>query len=123
MNGKKLLVGANANERPLFVPRFITTEADFAGWLPAQSPNLLSLQINSILAANPNSANTDPAGPRFETNGLSSGGVNAVNVSADSNDQQQRGNNIYAEDTFHCPACWMASAYSGGSKAAYQYQY
>lgn len=123
VNGKKILVGANANEGPLFVPPSIITEADLAGWLPAQFPNLSPAQINSILAANPNSANTDPTGPRFETNGISGGGVNAVNVSADSNGQQQRGNNIYAEATFHCPAYWMASAYSGGSKAAYQYQY
>lgn len=123
VNGKKLLVGANANEGPLFVPPSITTEADLAGWLPAEFPNLSPAQINSILTANPNSANTNPTDPRFETNGISGGGVNAVNFSADSNGQQQRGNNIYAEATFHCPAYWMASAYSGGSKAAYQYQY
>ncbi|KAK1828639.1 acetylcholinesterase [Podospora conica] len=124
VNGKKLLVGGNANEGPLFVPPSIVTEADLAGWLPAQFPNLSPAQINSVLAANPNSANSDRAnGPRFETDGISGGGVNAVNISADANGQQQRGNNIYAEATFICPAFWMASAYSGGSKAAYQYQY
>lgn len=123
VNGKKLLVGANANEGPLFVPPTITTEADLAGWLPAEFPNLSPAQINLILAANPNSANTDPTGPRFETNGLTGGGINAVNISADANGQQQRGNNIYAEATFVCPAFWMASAYTGLGKAAYQYQY
>jgi len=123
VNGRKLLVGGNANEGPLFVPPAITTEADLTGWLMGQFPNLSPAQINSILAANPNSNPTDPNGPRFETDGLSGGGVNAVNISGVANGQQQRGNNIYAEATFICPAYWMATAYTGMFKDAYQYQY
>lgn len=127
VNGKKLLVGSNANEGPLFVPPTITTESDLIGWLHVQFPNLSDDEINTILAANPNSANTDRSatGPKYETNGLgtSAGANTAVHVSQDSNGQQQRGNNILAEATFVCPAYWMASAYTSATRAAYTYQY
>lgn len=121
VNGKRLLVGNNANEGPLFVPPVISTQDDLFGWLHAEFPNLSDAQINSILANNPNNAVTDPAGPRFETDGLSP--PTAVNISQSANGQQQRGNNIYAEATFVCPSYWMASAYTGGSKQSWHYQY
>jgi len=123
VNGKKLLVGHNANEGPLFVPPIIGDEPTLLWWLQIEFPNLSPAQINSILAANPNSALTDPTGPRFETDGLNTQGVNAVNISQGANGQQQRGNNILAEATFVCPSYWMASAYTGNFKSAYQYQY
>ncbi|KAK0609243.1 Alpha/Beta hydrolase protein [Immersiella caudata] len=121
VNGKKLLVGANANEGPLFVPPAINTEADVAWWLTQEFPNLSSTQLNSILAANPNSAPTGPTAPRFETNGLT--GPNAMQVSGGANGQQQRANNIHAEATFVCPAYWMADAYTSNTKSAYLYQW
>ena len=121
MNGKKLLVGSNANEGPLFVPPGIMTETDVLGWLSQEFPNLSPAQLNTILAANPNSSPTNPTGVRFETTGISA--PNAVNMSGGANGQQQRANNIYAEATFVCPAYWMADAYTGGSKAAYTYQW
>lgn len=120
VNGQKLLVGFNANEGPLFVQNNIDTESQLVDWLKLEFPNLSATQINSILAANPNSNPTNRTGPRFETNGLS--GANAVNMSGSANGQQQRGYNIYAEATFVCPAYWFASAFSG-SKKAYTYQY
>ncbi|KAK4207680.1 acetylcholinesterase [Rhypophila decipiens] len=125
VNGRKLLVGSNANEGPLFVPPTIKTQADLFGWLHVQFPNLSDAQITAILAANPNSAETDADGPKYETNGLGTGNNTAVFVSQDSNGQQQRGNNILAEATFVCPAYWMASGYTnaGNGKAAYTYQY
>ncbi len=39
------------------------------------------------------------------------------------NGQQQRGNNIYAEATFACPAYWLASAYDTTGSTSYLYQY
>ncbi|KAK3681815.1 Alpha/Beta hydrolase protein [Podospora appendiculata] len=123
VNGKKLLVGYNANEGPLFVPPSITTQSDLISWLQLEFPNLSTAQINSILAANPNSAETNAANPRFETDGLSTGYANAVNVSQAANGQQQRANNIYAEATFACPAYWMASSYTGRPSSSWLYQY
>jgi len=119
VNGNAALVGHNANEGPLFIPRNIVTQADLVAWLHVEFPNLSNAQINQILAANPNSANTNPAGPRYETNGLT--GATAVEVSQDSNGQQQRGNNIFAEATFVCPAYWLSSAFT--AKDTWHYQY
>ncbi|KAK3987546.1 putative lipase [Cladorrhinum sp. PSN332] len=125
VNGQKLLVGYNAHEGPLFVPANITTASDLSAWLHLEFPNLTTSQINSILGQNPNSAPTDPSAPMFETDGLNTGGYNAINTGPSANGQQQRGNNIYAEATFACPAYWLAEAYSGSSpsKASYLYQF
>jgi len=124
VNGQKLLVGYNANEGPLFTPPVITTESDLVGWLQQQFPNLNPSQINSILAVNPNDALTDREnGLRYETPGTGTGNSTAVHVSGNANGQQQRGDNIYAEATFACPAYWLADAYSQPGKAAYTYQY
>ncbi|KAK0756325.1 hypothetical protein N5P37_011240 [Trichoderma harzianum] len=120
VNGKKLLVGNNANEGPLFVPPSMSTIADITNWLHAEFPNLSDAQINSILAVNPNNANTT-AGPLFETSGVT--GLTAVNVSQDANGQQQRANNIYAEATFVCPSYWMASAYTSNGRRSWHYQF
>jgi len=118
-NGERLLVGHNANEGTLFVPG-LTTEADLTNWLQTgQFPNLTPAQIATILAANPNNATTNPSGPHFETDGVASSGLTAVQVSQAGNGQQQRGFNIYGEATFACPAYWLASAYA----AAWLYQY
>ncbi|MBE3046601.1 hypothetical protein IMZ48_29540, partial [Candidatus Bathyarchaeota archaeon] len=86
-----------ANEGPLFVPPTIITESDLTDWLALQLPSLSEAQIQTILEANPNSAETDPEGTRFETNGLE--GATAMEVSQDANGQQQRAANILAEST------------------------
>ncbi|KAK3347629.1 hypothetical protein B0H65DRAFT_441236 [Neurospora tetraspora] len=80
-------------------------------WLKIEFPNLSTTQINSILAAHPNSSPTNRAGPFFEMNGLS--GANALNMSGGANGQQQRGYNIYAEATFVCPAYSLAGSDQG----------
>jgi carboxylesterase type B len=125
-NGERILAGHNANEGGLFVPP-LTTEADLTNWLQTgQFPNLTPAEINTILAANPNDAPTNTSGPYFETNGLAGGNQTAVHVSQVANGQQQRGNNIYAEATFACPAYWLASAYASASSSAassWVYQY
>jgi len=116
-----MLVGANANEGPLFVPPVISTEANVSWWLAQQFPFLSPTQLEAILAANSNPSPTDPDGPRFETTGT--GSPNAISMSGGANGQQQRSNNIHAEATFICPAYWMAGAYTGAFKSAYFYQY
>ncbi|KAK4231620.1 putative lipase [Podospora fimiseda] len=127
VNGRAILTGYNAHEGPLFVPTDpeIVTVSDLTAWLHLEFPNLSTWQINDILGQNPNSALTDPSLPKFETDGLNTGGFNALNTGPQSNGQQQRANNIYAEATFACPAYWLAEAYSGSgpSKSSYLYQY
>ena len=103
------------------MPPTIVTESDLTDWLALQLPNLSPQQIQSILDANPNSADTNPLGPHFETNGLE--GATALEVSQDANGQQQRAANIMAESTFVCPSYWMADAWSGHGRKAWHYQY
>ena len=103
------------------MPPTIATEADLTKWLALQLPNLSEAQIQSILDENPNSADTDPQGPRFETNGVE--GATALEVSQDANGQQQRAANILAESTFVCPSYWMADAWSGEGKKSWHFQY
>jgi carboxylesterase type B len=121
VNGARMLIGNVANEGSLFVPPNMITESDLTNWLHQEFENLSTQRIQQILTANPNSANTNHSGLRFETDGIHS--PNAVNMSADSNGQQQRGANILAESTFVCPSYWMADAYSTGGKSAWHYQY
>ncbi|KFX87272.1 hypothetical protein V490_08392 [Pseudogymnoascus sp. VKM F-3557] len=122
VNGKRILVGSNANEGALFVPPTISTEADLVAWLHLEFPNLSDGDITQILAAYPSSSGpVNPNDPKFATTGL--GPATALNVSQVATGQQQRGNNIYAEATFVCPAYWLASAYTGNGRTAYKYQY
>ncbi|OBT45571.1 hypothetical protein VE00_03497 [Pseudogymnoascus sp. WSF 3629] len=122
VNGKRILVGSNANEGALFVPPTISTEADLVAWLHLEFPNVSNDDITQILAAYPSSSGpVNPNDPTFATTGL--GPATAVNVSQVATGQQQRGNNIYAEATFVCPSYWLASAYTGNGRTAYKYQY
>jgi len=97
------------------------TESDLIAWLGEEFPNLSSSQVSSILAVNPNSANTNFTGPHYETNGVS--GATHLEVSQDANGQQQRGIAILGESTFVCPSYWMADAYTSGPRKAYHFQY
>ncbi|OBT54867.1 hypothetical protein VE04_03758 [Pseudogymnoascus sp. 24MN13] len=122
VNGKRILVGSNANEGALFVPPTISTEADLVAWLHLEFPNVSDGDVAKILAAYPSSSGpVNPNDPMFATTGL--GPATALNVSQVATGQQQRGNNIYAEATFVCPSYWLASAYTGNGRTAYKYQY
>ncbi|OBT66314.1 hypothetical protein VE03_04330 [Pseudogymnoascus sp. 23342-1-I1] len=122
VNGKRILVGSNANEGALFVPPTISTEADLVAWLHLEFPNISNDDVTKILAAYPSSSRpVNPNDPMFATTGL--GPATAINVSQVATGQQQRGNNIYAEATFVCPSYWLASAYAGNGRTAYKYQY
>ncbi|OBT76453.1 hypothetical protein VF21_04020 [Pseudogymnoascus sp. 05NY08] len=122
VNGKRILVGSNANEGALFVPPTISTEADLVAWLHLEFPNVSDDDVTKILAAYPSSSGpVNPDDPMFATTGL--GPATALNVSQVATGQQQRGNNIYAEATFVCPSYWLASAYTGNGRTPYKYQY
>ncbi|KFY40182.1 hypothetical protein V495_05562 [Pseudogymnoascus sp. VKM F-4514 (FW-929)] len=86
------------------------SEAEFlVRWSPLEAITINSL---ALFPSNPND-------PKFATTGL--GPATALNVSQVATGQQQRGNNIYAEATFVCPAYWLASAYTGSGRTAYKY--
>jgi carboxylesterase type B len=122
VNGKKLLVGNNANEGALFVPPIISTLDDLKAWLRQEFPTFTADDIQRVLDAYPSTDEpVSPSDPKFATNGL--GLATAVNVSQVATGQQQRANNIFAEATFVCPSYWLNNAYSGSSRTSYHYQY
>tara|TARA_R110002003_G_scaffold124_4_gene11229 strand:+ start:4879 stop:5718 length:840 start_codon:yes stop_codon:yes gene_type:complete len=122
VNGKKLLVGNNANEGALFVPPIISTLDDLKAWLRQEFPTFTADDIQRVLNAYPSTDEpVSPSDPKFATNGL--GPATAVNVSQVATGQQQRANNIFAEATFVCPSYWLNNAYSGSSLTSYHYQY
>jgi carboxylesterase type B len=122
VNGRKLLVGNNANEGALFVPPTINTLDDLKAWLRQEFPTFTTNDIQRVLDAYPSTSEVvNTSAPKFATNGL--GPATAVNVSQVATGQQQRANNILAEATFVCPSYWLNSAYSGSSRTSYHYQY
>lgn len=91
VNGKRMLVGNNANEGPLFVPPVISTLDDLKAWLGQEFPNFSPAQIQQILDTYPSSsAPASPSDILVETNGF--GPPYAVNVSQVATGQQQRAN-------------------------------
>ncbi|KAF2280548.1 alpha/beta-hydrolase [Westerdykella ornata] len=123
VNGRNILVGNNANEGPLFVPKgAINTVEDLKAWLRQVFPSLTDADVHTILEAYASSdAPVDPNAPKFATNGL--GPATAVNVSQVATGQQQRANNIYAEATFVCPSYWLNTAYTSKTPSSFHYQY
>lgn len=119
VNGQHVLVGNNADEGPLFVPTNITNTAALQTWLQGVYPSLTSSELDTVLAAYPASNDTDT--DRFATTGL--GPETALDVSQFATGAQQRANNIYAEATFVCPSYWLSSAFDGGNRTAFHYQY
>ncbi|KAI9759113.1 MAG: hypothetical protein M4579_002560 [Chaenotheca gracillima] len=122
LNGKRLLVGNNANEGPSFTPQNIVTEDDFINFLRTTFPLFNDEDIQKLLMYYPSSnASVDSAMMGFAT--LGDSGPTALNTSQFGVGQQQRADNVYAETTFVCPAYWMAEAYTDKGRAAYKYQY
>ncbi|KAK4936676.1 hypothetical protein LTR66_015304, partial [Elasticomyces elasticus] len=122
INGQNLLAGNNANEGAPFVQRGIITEDDLVNWLHFTFPLFNNKDIAKVLLYYP-SSNSSATGPLYPT--LGDVGPTALNQSSVATGQQQRADNIYAETTFHCPAYWMAEAFSNNRHggAAYKYQF
>lgn len=124
LNGRRLLVGNNADEGPLFTPQNINTEDDLVSWLRLTFPLFNNEDIAKILLYYPSSnSSVDPSAVLFPTEGDM--GVTAINQSDINTGQQERASNIYAETTFVCPAYWMAEAYAdpGRGRSSFKYQY
>ncbi|KAK4466447.1 lipase 4 [Cladorrhinum samala] len=122
MNGLRVLVGNNANEGSLIPPGNIVTQDDLIAWLKQSFPSLSQANITNILEAYPSAeVPTNANATGYETSGYGPG--TAVNISQVATGQQQRCYNIYAEAAVICPSYWIASAFHGGNKAAYHYQY
>ncbi|EST09190.2 Carboxylesterase, type B [Kalmanozyma brasiliensis GHG001] len=118
VNGKHLLVGNNAAEGGLFVPRDIDTEEKLKTWLSTLLPLLTKEDIETLLLHYPVDTSVTT---KYATNGFEMPDANSVSPVATG--QQARADNIYGELTFVCPSYWMSEAYSGSGRASYRYQY
>lgn len=105
VNGKRLLVGNNANEGPAFTPQNITTEDDLLAWLRLTSPLFSTDDIAKILLYYPSTnASVDPSIPEYSTLGYT--GAIALNESDVATGQQQRA------DVSPCPTYFAPSIQS-----------
>ncbi|KAJ4331605.1 hypothetical protein N0V95_009851, partial [Ascochyta clinopodiicola] len=119
VNGQHLLVGNNANEGALFVPRNITTTTALTTWLESVFPLLSPSDLSQILTVYPASNSTSTAS--YATSGLSP--PTALDTSQFGTGAQQRANNIYGEATFVCPSYFLGDAFSTQNRTAWHYQY
>ncbi|OJJ35595.1 hypothetical protein ASPWEDRAFT_110676 [Aspergillus wentii DTO 134E9] len=122
VNGKRMLVGNNADEAPRFTPPTINTQDDFEGFIRYLFPQFKEDEIEKTLLHYPST--TDPVdknATRFATTGT--GEPTALNMSAFASGQQQRAFNLYSEVTFVCPAYWMAESFSEENRTSHFYQY
>jgi carboxylesterase type B len=89
VNGKRLLVGNNANEGPAFTPHNITTEDDLLASLRLTFPLFSTDDIAKILLYYPSTnASVDPSIPEYSTLGFTEATV--LNESDLATGQQQR---------------------------------
>ena len=123
VNGKRMLVGNNANEGSGFTPQNVKTEDDFVDYVRNLIPSFSDEDIQKVLETYPSTnASVNQSNPNFATSGNST--PTAVNQSTYGTGQQQRADNLYAETTFVCPSYWLAEAFSGNvSLFSYKYQY
>ncbi|EED22149.1 carboxylesterase, putative [Talaromyces stipitatus ATCC 10500] len=120
VNGKRGLIGNNANEGVSFTPQNITTEDAFVEFVKYLIPELTDHQTQQVLSHYPLPSSLPNV--RFATDGLSKDAT-AVFVSPFAVGQEQRAINLYSEITFVCPAYWLADAYGKKGGQSYKYQF
>jgi len=122
VNGELMLAGANANEGRYFVPNNITTADRFLAFIRLNWPGLSPAALESVLKAYSFPDTITASYPKFDTDGLHP--PFATSVSGAAVAWQQAAYNLYGENTFVCPAYWLADAYTGRgpNKKAWRYQ-
>ena len=111
----------NANEGPLFTPQDTDSKDDLLEFVHNILPLFNESNIDRLLESYPVSTTPSSSGVQYATNGTTPD--TALNVSTFATGTQQLANNLYAETLLVCPAYWMAEAFTGNDRKAYQYQY
>ncbi|KIM98286.1 hypothetical protein OIDMADRAFT_167121 [Oidiodendron maius Zn] len=110
VNGKRILIGNNANEaQPWFTPKGIVTSADFENFFREVFPLFSDSDFSKLKEVYPSSGDTNPHMTNYSTLGYT--GPTALTMSGWANGEQQRVNNLQAEVLFVCPAYWLAAAF------------
>ncbi|KAK9774892.1 putative Alpha/Beta hydrolase protein [Seiridium cardinale] len=122
VNGKRILVGNNANDGvPLTNPdvdTFLEYDEFIANTFPLFNTSDVS-SLNSIYQLATAQEGDDAV--RFDT--LGDSGRTALTVSEMATGLQQTVFDIAAESVFDCPAQWLAEAFGTNSHRAWKYQY
>ncbi|KAI5861611.1 putative carboxylesterase [Durotheca rogersii] len=122
VNGKRLLLGTNANEGvPLTNPQ-VDTREKYDDFISETFPLLTPEDVSSLNGVYQIESLPPDDGILFDTLGIS--GPTALHKSGIASGIQQAVFNIAAENTFHCPAGWLAEAFNGNdSRRVWRYQY
>ncbi|KAL7629725.1 hypothetical protein AAE478_001248 [Parahypoxylon ruwenzoriense] len=121
VNGKRLLVGNNANEGvPLTNPE-VDTRAKYDDFVSKTFPLFTPRDISSLNSLYQIDSLPSDNGLLYDT--LGSSGPTSLYQSGIATGIQQAAFNIAAENTFDCPAQWLAEAFSTDSRQTWKYQY
>ncbi|KAI0380415.1 putative carboxylesterase [Hypomontagnella monticulosa] len=121
VNGKRLLVGNNANEGvPLTNPE-VDTRAKYDSFISNTYPLFTPEDVGSLNEIY--RVDFLPNGDDFLYDTLGFTGPTALYKSGMAIGIQQAVFNIAAESIFDCPAQWLAEAFSTSSRQAWKYQY
>lgn len=107
---------------PLTNPE-IKNRAQFDSFVSTTFPNFATRDVNYLNELYQIQKASDPEGnfTRFDTQGTH--GPTALTQSDMAAGIQQAAFNIAAENTFQCPAQWMAESFSTGTRRAWKYQF
>ncbi|KAI1373239.1 putative carboxylesterase [Hypoxylon crocopeplum] len=121
VDGKRLLVGNNANEGvPLTNPQ-VNTTSKFDSFISTAFPLFTPKDVSILTDVYQIESLPCIGSAPFDTLGYT--GPTALCQSGIATGIQQAVFNIAAETTFNCPAQWLAEAFSTNSRQAWKYQY
>ncbi|XXG95074.1 hypothetical protein Hte_001334 [Hypoxylon texense] len=119
--GKRALVGNNANEGVPLVDPTVDSKEKFDDFISKTLPLFTSQDIISLSDAYGFDSLPSGNGLLYDTLGFT--GPTALYQSGIATGIQQAVFNLMAETTFHCPAQWLAEAFSTDSRQTWKYQY
>ncbi|ETS87819.1 hypothetical protein PFICI_01647 [Pestalotiopsis fici W106-1] len=122
VNGKRILVGNNANEGVPLTNPDVDTFSEYNDFIAKTYPRFTPADVISLNAFYQTAfAQQGDNGTRFDT--LGDSGPTALTVSEFATGLQQAVLDIGAESVYDCPAQWLAEAFTPGALQAWKYQY
>ncbi|KAF7531745.1 hypothetical protein G7054_g8589 [Neopestalotiopsis clavispora] len=122
VNGKRILVGNNANEGVPLTNPDVDTFPEYRDFVAKTFPRFTPVDVVSLNTFYQTYfAQQGDNGTRFDT--LGDSGPTALTVSEFATGLQQAVLDIGAESVYDCPAQWLAEAFTPGQLQAWKYQY
>ncbi|KAI1383645.1 putative carboxylesterase [Hypoxylon trugodes] len=121
INGKRVLVGNNANDGVPLVNPDVNTRPKYDSFISNTFPLFTTDDVTTLNKVYQIDSLPSDDGIRYDTLGFT--GPTALYKSGMATGIQQAVFNMAAETTFACPAQWFAEAFSATSRQAWKYQY